>query len=123
MRAQEVITLRLKALIREVDERGADGRWQLRLGLQDLVSYAEFIMRPLGQARVSTETLQSALLMVKPCWKEAMCSLFPDPAERNAMEQQFAHWVQQSHEVSEGDVDTYLDSIARNLSVRRSLAA
>ncbi len=123
MNAQEVIILRLKTLIREVNERGADGRWQLRLGLQDLVSYAEFIVRPLGQARTSPESIQAALELVKPCWDNSMCALFPEEGERAAVQQQFADWVHQSHDVSCGDVGVYLDNIARNLSSRRNFAA
>lgn len=122
MKLQEVITCRLTGLIREVTMRGADGRWQLRLGLEDTVAYAEYMQRPLHQGPASGESLRAGIACVLTGWEEAMETLYPDSRERTALQERFVGWLKDSRHIDASEISEYLQAIAANLSRRRAVA-
>lgn len=122
MKLQEVITCRLTGLIREVTMRGADGRWQLRLGLEDTVAYAEYMQRPMHQGPASGESLRQGIACVLKGWEDAMATLYPDMRERAALQERFAGWLKDARHVDAMEVSEYLQAIAATLSRRRAVA-
>lgn len=122
MKLQEVITCRLTGLIREVALRGPDGRWQLRLGLEDTVAYAEYMQRPMHQGPASGESLREGIACVLKGWEEAMVALYPDVKERAALQERFADWLKDVRYADSEGVSDYLAAIAANLARRRVAA-
>lgn len=122
MKLQEVITCRVAGLLREVSMRGHDGRWQLRLGLEDTVAYAEYMNRPLQQGPASGESLREGIACVLEAWHTAMENLYPDAKEREAIQARFTSWLKDSQHVEAPEVGEYLKAIAANLSRRRAVA-
>lgn len=113
------ITHRLTGLLREVSMRGYDGRWQLRMGLEDTLKYAEFMLRPLQQGAATDASIRAAYDCVAKAWDDAMEQVFADDDERHDAQRTMCGWLKASHEVNIGDIPQYLRAIAANIRQRR----
>lgn len=122
MDAQQAVTKRLEGIIREVALRGESGKWQLRLGLEDTVMHAEFMLRPLHQGPMSDVSLLAAKQCVAEGWKRAMEVVFPNDEERTTAWLNMAQWFRSGRDVQPEHVGHYLDAIAANLRSRRTAA-
>lgn len=118
MNTYEAVTCRLTGLIREVGMRGYEGRWQLRLGLEDTVAYAEYRMREGGSA--SGESVRAGLDCVLNGLEQALVKLYTDPKERQAMRERLSAWFKDSHEEGETEMSEYLGAIANRLARKRA---
>ncbi len=93
MYSTTALMVRLEALIREVWMRGYDGRFQLKMGLEDALASAEYMTRPAREHKASGDTMLKAMLLVEDAWKGAMARLFLDDHERQDVHRQFSRWL------------------------------
>lgn len=119
---QKAATEQMITLIADVSRLDDDARWQLRLGLENILLHTERALRPQWLKPHDELSMTNAKQIVKKAWNEAMETVFLDDAERQNMLQKMAVWFARSHEIKPFEVGSYLNAIIASERSRRIAA-
>lgn len=119
---QNAATERMIILIADVCKEGENARWQLRLGMENLLLHTERLLRPQWLKPYDEMTMVAAKQIVKKAWDDAMETVFLDEHERKEMLLKMAEWYGRSRKVEPFEVDAYLNAIIASERSRRIAA-